>query len=95
MNVWSKFASFFARVDDSRKGLIVPEELYRSIASAIGSGAAIAGLMAVVQSILDHAGTIFPDPSLAGLVTAVLALVLDLLRRQNQGTPPKAEAPSA
>ena len=95
MIVLQKLMSFLGKVDGARKGLIVPEELYRSIVTALGSGAATSLLIALLQAVVDHSGEVFPDPSVAGPATAFLALVIDLLRRQNQGTPKPADAPAA
>lgn len=81
-------SSFFGVVEGSAKGVIVPEELYRSILAALGSGSLIGLAIMVVQSISAHAATIFPNASVAGLVTVIGAMILDLLRRQQQGEKP-------
>lgn len=97
MKLLVKFLAFFARVDGSRKGLIVPEELFRAIVAAFGSGAVISLVIAVIQMVVSHAAVIFPNPAVAGLASTVLTLILDLLRRQNQGAPqptPSGDAPT-
>lgn len=87
------FLSFFSKVDGSRKGLLVPEELFRSIVAAFGSGATISLAVTILQAVVSHATLIFPNPAVAGLASTVLTLVLDLLRRQNQGAPRAGDAP--
>ncbi len=84
----SKFRSFFSKVEGSAKGLINAEELFRSIVTALGSGSLVGLLILLLQAILSNISTILPDPTVASLASMVLALILDLLRRQNQGTTP-------
>lgn len=86
------FHGFFGAVAGSVKGILIPEELYRSIVTALGSGGFVGIGLAIVQAILDHVGFIFPNPAVGGLMTLALTLVLDLLRRQNQGAPPAPPA---
>ena len=88
------FKNFFTDVEGSIKGFLSPEELYRSILTSLGSGTSIGVVMLLLQSLLANAGTIFPNPTVASLATALLTLVLDLLRRQTQGNTP-APAPAA
>ena len=86
---------FFAATDSSIKGYLNPEDLYRSILTSLGSATTVGILLAVSQAILSNASTIFPDPTVASLATGLLSLVIDLLRRQNQGTTPiPAPAPA-
>ena len=79
---------FFAKTDGAFKGVLNPEELYRSILTSLGSGTTVGIAMVFLQAILSHVGSIFPNPTVASLASALLTLVLDLLRRQNQGTTP-------
>lgn len=79
---------FLSDVHGSAKGILVPEELYRSIVAALGSGTIVGVLILVFQSVLDHVGVIFPDAGTSTLITMILTLILDLLRRQNQGGKP-------
>ena len=84
---------FFAVVNGSRQGVLVPEELFRSILTSLGSGT-ITGIVAVIlQAMLDHVVSIFPDPAIASLASIVLTLILDLLRRRNQGDKPATSPP--
>ncbi|WP_435018922.1 hypothetical protein TA3x_000912 [Tundrisphaera sp. TA3] len=95
MKALKTFLSFFAKVDGSRKGLIVPEELFRAIVSAVGSGAILTFAIGGLQLVVDHASVVFPNPAVAGLASAILTLILDLLRRQNQGpTQPEVVRPA-
>jgi len=76
---------FFAAVINTRKGILVPEELLRSILASLGTGSVMSLVLTVVQSLLAHVSLIFPNPLIGGLVTLVLTLLLDLTRRLNQG----------
>lgn len=76
---------FFAGVKGSKQGILVPEELFRSIVTSIGSGTIIGIVVLILQAILDHVISIFPDPAIASLASVTLTLILDLLRRQTQG----------
>jgi hypothetical protein len=80
--------NFFATVHGSVKGLIAPEELYRSIVTALGSGSVVGLFILVIESVLAHVATVFPAPGTSTLATMLLTLILDLLRRQNQGVTP-------
>ena len=95
MKLLRKLGSFFGKVDGSRKGLIVPEELFRAMVSAVGSGTLISLMIALLEMVLSHASLIFPNPAVAGLASALLTLILDLLRRQNQGDKKVSEIPPA
>ena len=87
---------FFAAVADTKKGILIPEELLRSILTSLGSGSMIGLALTVFQSLLTNAGVIFPNPLVGGVVTVVLTLVIDLIRRLNQGpTPPTPGKPAA
>ncbi len=79
---------FFAQVTDAHKGFLVPEELYRSIVTALGSGGVVGLALMIVQGVLAHVAVIFPNPTIGGLATISLTLIIDLLRRQNQGSGP-------
>ena len=81
---------FFADVRGSRQGILVPEELYRSILTSLGSGTIIGIVVVILQAVLDHVVSIFPDPAIASLASISLTLILDLLRRQNHGDKPAA-----
>jgi hypothetical protein len=84
----SALKKFFAAVDGSIKGLIVPEELYRAILTSLSSGSSAGVVILLIQAVATHASTIFPNATVASLATALLTLILDLLRRQGQGTVP-------
>ena len=87
---------FFADVKGSKQGILVPEELFRSILTSVGSGTVIGVVVLILQAVLDHVVSIFPDPALAGLASISLTLILDLLRRQTHGEKPATPAnPSA
>lgn len=79
---------FLAQVNGSKPGILVPEELYRSILTALSSGTAIGCVILILQAVLDHVGLIFPNPAVASLASVSLTLVLDLLRRQSHGITP-------
>jgi hypothetical protein len=84
------FQAFFASVASSTKGFLNGEELYRSILTALGSGSALGVFLTVLQALLANVATIFPNPVVGALATMLLTLVVDLLRRLNQGTKPAA-----
>lgn len=84
---------FFADVRGSKPGILVPEELYRSILTSLGSGTIIGMLVVILQAVLDHVVSIFPDPAIASLASISLTLILDLLRRQNHGDKPAINTP--
>ena len=87
--MYAQLKTFLAPAPGSVRGMLNPVDLYRSIFTSLGSATVIGVLIVVVQAILAQAGTIFPNPTVASLATALLTLVLDLLRRQGQGvTPP-------
>ena len=79
---------FFASVANSTKGFLNSEELYRSILTALGSGSFLGIALTVFQALLANVGTIFPIPVVGALATMLLTLVVDLLRRLNQGGKP-------
>jgi hypothetical protein len=80
--------NFFAAAQGSVKGVIDPEELYRSILTALGSGSIVGALILVFQAMIAHVATIFPNPSTSTVATMFLTLVLELLRRQSHGVTP-------
>lgn len=75
--------AFFARVAGSGKGILVAEELYRSILTSVGSGGMVGLVLTVLQAVLAHSATIFPNPLVGWLASMLLTLVIDLLRRLN------------
>jgi hypothetical protein len=85
---------FFTVAESSIQGYLSPEELYRSVLTAFGSGTTIGVLILVLQSILTDVSTIFPSPAVASLATIILTMVLDLLRRQSQGNVPTPPTPT-
>jgi hypothetical protein len=88
---------FLARVAGSSKGILVAEELYRSILTSLGSGSMIGLALTVLQTVLANAAIIFPNPLVGSLATMLLTLVIDLVRRLNHGpnpTPAPAPAPA-
>jgi hypothetical protein len=92
-NLLALLQSFFSAAEGSIKGFLNPEEFFRSILTALGSGTSIGLVMAALHSILTNAVTIFPNPSVAALATGLLTLVIDILRRQSQGSPPSPTPP--
>ena len=78
-------ARFFGPVDGSIKGLLNFEELYRSFLASLGSGSAVASLLFLSRTILGRLAEILPETTTASLVTVILSLVFDLLRRLTQG----------
>jgi hypothetical protein len=84
----NQFLRFFSPTEGSIKGFLNPEELFRAIVTSLGSGTTVGALMAILQAIIGDAGAIFPNSTVATLATGLLTLVLDLLRRQNQGATP-------
>ncbi|HEY2157681.1 MAG TPA: hypothetical protein VGH33_18775 [Isosphaeraceae bacterium] len=82
------FQDFFASVAGSAKGVLNPEELYRSIITALGSGSALGVALTILQALLSNVAVIFPNPIVGALATMLLTLVVDLLRRLNQGGKP-------
>lgn len=84
---------FFASVANSTKGLLNAEELFRSIVTAFGSGSSMGIILTLLQTVLAHVAMIFPNPAVSALATTLLTLVVDLLRRLNQGGKP-APAPA-
>jgi hypothetical protein len=90
----SMLRKFFSTVEGSVKGVIDPEELYRSILTSLGSGSIVGLMILMLQSVLAHVATIFPNPNTSTLATMFLTLLLDLLRRQSHGDAP-AKTPDA
>lgn len=84
---------FFSDVKGSKPGVLVPEELFRAIVTSLGSGTIIGLFVMILQALLDHVVSIFPDPTIASLASITITLILDLLRRQNHGDKP-ADTPS-
>ena len=78
-------ARFFGPVEGSIKGLLNFEELYRSFLASLGSGSAVAVLLFLSRTILGRFAEILPDTSTASLVTVILSLVFDMLRRLTHG----------
>jgi hypothetical protein len=86
---------FLAKVSNSSKGILVTEELFRSILTSLGSGSIIGLVLTVLQTVLANTATIFPNPLVGSLATMLLTLVVDLVRRMNHGTiPTPAPAPA-
>lgn len=82
----STLKKFFAAAEGSIKGVLIPEELARAILTSLGSGTIVGLAIIMLQAILSHVASIFPNPAVASLASMILILVLDLLRRQNQGS---------
>ena len=85
---------YLDRVAGSYKGILIPEELARSILTSLGSGSFIGLLLSLCQAILIHAAIIFPNPIVASLATMLLTLIIDLIRRLNQGDKPPSPIPT-
>jgi len=77
--------AFFSHVIGTKKGILVPEELYRSIMTSLGSGGLVGLALMILQSVLSHVAGIFPNAGVAGFATLSITLIMDLLRRLNQG----------
>ncbi len=86
--MFAAFKHFFSDVKGSAPGVLVPEELFRAIVTSLGSGTIIGLVVMILQALLDHVVSIFPDPAIASLASITLTLVLDLLRRQTHGDKP-------
>jgi hypothetical protein len=89
---------FFASAPNSIRGALVPEELLRSIMTALGSGSLLGLLLLALQAVLNNAAAIFPNPIVASLAIAILTIVVDQVRRLEHGvaptpTPPPIPAP--
>jgi len=93
LSMLSSLKKFLSAVEGSIQGVIVPEELYRSILTSLGSGTSVGVLILLFQAILTHAASIFPNPTVASLATVLLTMILDLLRRQGQGGVPTGSVP--
>ena len=89
--MFAHLKAFFASVCNTKKGILVPEELLRSILTSLGSGSLMSLVLTVLQSLLASAAVIFPNPIVGGLVTVVLTLVIDLIRRLNHAPAPTPE----
>jgi hypothetical protein len=79
---------FLAAVSGAKKGLLVPEELFRSVVTALGSGSALGLVLMVLQTVVTNVALIFPNPIVASLATMSLSLVIDLVRRLGHGAAP-------
>ena len=87
---------FFSAVAGTRKGILVAEELFRSILTALGAASFSGLLLTLLEGVLAHASLIFPNPITASLATMILTLIIDLVRRLNQnGAPPRVPVPTA
>jgi hypothetical protein len=75
-------SNFFAEVPGAIKGHLNIVELIRIAVMALAAGGGIFGLL---QAIELNVGQIFPAPADAGLASAVLTLLLEVLRRLGQG----------
>jgi hypothetical protein len=80
--------TFFATVPGSVKGVLNLEELYRALLTAFGSGSAVGLLIIGLQAIHDDTSAIFSNPAVAAIASTLLSLILDILRRQSQGSDP-------
>jgi hypothetical protein len=80
--------NFLAAVDGTKKGILVPEELIRSIITSLGSGSLIGLVLTVLTTIQANTALIFPNPAVGSVATVVITLVIDLLRRLNHGPDP-------
>ena len=59
--MFANLKHFFADVKGSKPGILVPEELFRAIVTSLGSGTIIGFVVMVLQALLDHVVSIFPD----------------------------------
>ena len=87
--------NFLSAVEGSVQGQLNANELFRSIVTSLSAGTGMGLLLTILQLILSNVATIFPNPPVATLATALITLVIDLIRRQNQGsTPTPTPAPA-
>ena len=79
---------FFAAVPNATKGILLPEELFRTILTALGSSSVMGLLLTALHAVLINVAVIFPSPIVASLATAILTIVVDQVRRLDQGATP-------
>jgi hypothetical protein len=80
--------SFLAPVPKTIRGILLPEELFRSVLTAFGSGSLMGLLLVALQAVLSSVAVIFPSPIVASLATAILTIVVDQVRRLEQRSTP-------
>lgn len=80
-------AAFLSAVLGTTKGILVPEELLRSVLAAFGTGSFVSLALSVIATISTSVNVIFPNPIVGGAVTLVLTLLADLLRRLQHDNP--------
>ena len=76
---------FFGAAKTSIKGVVNGEELVKAVATSVAAGGSFASVVSLLQTLITDAPLFIPNPAIAGLVSAILALILDLYRRKAQG----------
>jgi hypothetical protein len=71
-------ADFFGEVPGALKNHLTASELFRIAVMALAAGG---GMFGALQAVVVYVGPIFPAPADAGLASAVLTLILEVLRR--------------
>jgi hypothetical protein len=79
---------FLAAVPKASKGILLPEELFRTILTAMGSSSVMGLLLLALHAVLINVAVIFPTPIVASLATAILTIVVDQVRRLEHGATP-------
>lgn len=79
---------FLAAVPKASKGILLPEELFRTILTALGSSSIMGLLLMALHAVLVNVAVIFPTPIVASLATAILTIVVDQVRRLEHGAAP-------
>ena len=89
VSVWfQQRCLYLDEVPGAIKAHLNTEELVRVAVTSITAGL---GLFGTLQALALEVGTIFPAPSDAALAAALLAFILEIRRRLNQGREPPRE----
>lgn len=83
--MFAKVKSFFAAVPGALSGYINSQELFRAVVTGLAAGPTVGFAVGILTSVSQHASTIFAAPSESALAVSLIAVVLDLLRRQTHG----------
>lgn len=83
---WRHLCDFLGPVPGAWLNHINRAELLRALILALWAGS---GVLGVCEGVAKASGKIFPeDADIAGLITVLLTILADLVRRFNHGTPP-------
>ncbi len=85
MSLKNRLERFFGPVKGSMKGIIIQEELYRTFILSTTAGSFGGLLCLLILLMIMKSSDIFHYAIIDGLITTILTMILDLLRRQNQG----------